>query len=190
MPTRVNPTTRLGEASLVRLSEAFARYIVIEGGVENLVGLRDHGRHLSPSSTSDRYEQPLVEFVAITEHFSTGRLLDLHPDLKDGDVGTWPSRNTSWNEREQIDVEDAGAFPEWPKVRGFVEARNAIQHGLGQLTRRQLQGKFRDDIFVAVASANIRLAGTRVLILHETVVDCLRYCSEFVLNLDRRAPVP
>jgi hypothetical protein len=139
---------------------------------------------------SARHEHALVELVAVAENFSTTRLLDLAPTINEAEVGTWPGRNNSWRNLFQIHIEDPTAFPEWPRVRGFVEARNAIQHGLGTLTRRQLQPARRAETFSALAVAGINLSGNRVVVSEESVTDCYQSCSDFVVNLDRMAPIP
>ena len=44
---------------------------------------------------------------------------------------------------------------------GFVEVRNALAHGLGRLTDRQL-GKYRGEVLPQIAAAGVRLDGDLV----------------------------
>jgi len=178
--------TYIGEASLIRLSEAYARHVA---RVSVDTSRPSSGRHF-PAYVLTNHELAVAEIVSVTEHFSTGRLQELQPTISDRDLSSWFARNRVWRETEQIDVEDQTQFPDWPVVLGFVEARNAIQHGLGSLTRRQLSPRYRASVLNALVAAQVRLSGSRIVLTDQAVATCFRHCSAFVLSMDIRARTP
>lgn len=74
---------------------------------------------------------------------------------------------------------------------GFVEARNALQHGLGRLTEMQLDPTSRrgreprrTQVLRDLAACGLVLNGDRVTVLVRDVERCLVACRELVLAAD------
>ena len=131
-----------------------------------------------------RHANALVDLVAVAENFSTKRLLAVHPELNDAQVSTWERRRKKWKNPGNIDLTTLTS--NWHRLMGFVEARNAFQHGLGRLTDMQL-GLRRDDILSDLESACISLTGDLVRVNGQTVAACYEVCEEFVIALDNQA---
>lgn len=140
------------------------------------------GRH-SPDRLATRDANTLVDLVAVAESFCVARLATVGITA---DVSTWDKRAKAWLNRS-IDL--VGACPGWLALMGFVEARNAIQHGLGRLTDRQL-GKHTAQSLAFISAAAIRLNGDAIVIGTDDIARCARVCAAFIRCLDAAAPPP
>lgn len=67
---------------------------------------------------------------------------------------------------------------------GFVDARNAIAHGLGSLTRKQLQK--RSKVSARLAQAGISLARDVLKLQPANVERCATVMKDYVRWLDAR----
>lgn len=129
-----------------------------------------------------RHKNAIVDIVAIVESFTGNRLRMLAPTVEDRDVFTWELRKKSWRREASIDLTTCQA---WDSFYGFVEVRNAIQHGLGRLTEFQLVR--RQEVLRAIAQSGTTLEGDLVRLSGRQVVDCSTRCSEFISWLDLAA---
>ena len=168
--------TAQAEWALRRLTSRTADYLDTPGSSANL------GRHL-PERLATRDANALVDLVAVAESFCVARLASVGLTA---DVHTWHKRSVAWLKRS---VDLAKDCPEWPAFMGFVEARNAIQHGLGKLTDLQL-GTRKLQILRFLVAADIRLNGNEILIGPTDVARCDGVCKDFIRWLDARAPAP
>ncbi len=169
-------TTAQAEWSLRRLTSRTAEYLDTAASPAVL------GRHL-PDRLATRDANALVSLVAVAESFCVARLASVGLTA---DVGTWKKREAAWLKRSVDLVKD---YAGWLALMGFVEARNAIQHGLGTLTDQQL-GKYKTETLAALAAAAIRLNGAALIIGTSDIARCDRICTEFVRWLDAAAPTP
>jgi hypothetical protein len=182
MPRRLNPVTDLGEAALTQITVRGLDH-------EQLMRLQDDnrnkiGRHLLENDRL-RHANALVDLVAVVENFTSQRLLKLRPNLTDNDVFSWEKRRTSWSGHANVDL--MSIAPHWALLQGFIEARNALQHGLGRLTDFQLSSQRRDRVLENLRFANVPLIGDLVLVDAETVRTCRNSCADFILVLDNTA---
>jgi hypothetical protein len=139
------------------------------------------GRH-SPDRLATRDANALVDLVAVAESFCVARLATVGITA---DVNTWDKRAKAWR-RRSIDVV---GYAGWPVLMGFVEARNAIQHGLGKLTDRQL-GKHKAQTLTFISAAAIRRNGDAIIIGTSDIARCDSACANFIRWLDTAAPPP
>jgi len=137
------------------------------------------GRHL-PDRFATRDANALVDLVAAAEAFCVARLATVGITAE---VTTWDKRAKAWLKQGVDLVKD---YPGWHAFMGFVEVRNAIQHGLGRLTDRQL-GKHKQETLRYIASAGIGLNGDAIIIGRDDVIRCDHACSTFIRWLDRAA---
>jgi hypothetical protein len=121
----------------------------------------------------------LLRLVAIGEDFSLARLVEVgESKLPEGDFArllweaelnrstdTWDQRNKLWKTYLGVSF---GAFERHEALNGFIDARNAISHGLGDLTRRQLRS--RDTIVERLRKAGITVRGNSLAIGERNVV--------------------
>ncbi|WP_143728158.1 hypothetical protein [Micromonospora cremea] len=174
--------TALGEAALGQLVIRTADYYTLlrlEGSAPN----GRSGRHLR-GFAAVRHGNALTDIVAVLESFTVNRLLNLRPGIAYNKVMKWTDRIKMWKKYGGVDL---AAYPRFQAVLGFVEVRNALEHGLGRLTERQLD-QHRDEVIRQLAAAGVRLDGDRVLIMPEDVERCRDVGGEFVKFLDLNAP--
>lgn len=143
------------------------------------------GRHL-PARELDSQVNALVDLVAVTESYFADRLAEVAPGAKQ--PTTWRARAKAWRDETGVDL---AADARWPLLMGFVEARNALQHGLGRLTEMQLDPSSRrgheprrTQVLRDLAACGLVLDGDRVAVLARDVERCLVACRELVLAAD------
>ncbi|GAB4062476.1 hypothetical protein GCM10028777_02340 [Angustibacter speluncae] len=170
-----NDLSRSAEAALDRLAARYAEHLHLAGS-----SLTDRGRHASrPEQT--REANAVVDMVAVAEAFSIDRLLDSWPSTPPANVGTWKKRQKAW-----LDVgADLTGATSWAALMGYVEVRNALQHGLGRLTDQQM-GR-RDQTLTRVAASGVDLNGDRVTVRDNDVDRCYCTCRNFVHQADKIA---
>ncbi|GAA4638200.1 hypothetical protein GCM10023196_094980 [Actinoallomurus vinaceus] len=182
MPSKFSPSSELGEAALTQIAMRTLDHKLLTAHDNTADGT--FGRHVILHNQL-RHENALIDLVAIAENFTSRRLLELRPSLDDGDVFNWEKRRKAWDKHAGVDITKITS--DWGRLLGFIEARNALQHGLGRLTERQLISSHRDKIFASLKAAEIKLTGDRVYIDNESVSNCRRVCGNFVIALDNAA---
>lgn len=173
-------SSALAEVALSRLA---ARAAMHAAGLDRAVG--EPGRHL-PARELDGDANALVDLVAVTESFFTDRLAEAAPAAKRST--TWHARAKAWRAEAGYNVT---ADPRWQVLMGFVQARNALQHGLGRLTDFQLDPTLlksgevrRTQVLRDLAASGLVLDGDRVIVLARDVERCLETSRELVLIAD------
>lgn len=179
------PLTSLGEGASSRLVTRFEDFKLID---ERATSDLWPGRHAPGGGSDARRGNAVVDIVAICENFATNRILQVCPGLNDHDVFTWAKREKAWLDELGVAYHSLGTH--WPGVEGFVEVRNALQHGLGRLTDSQLSAKRRSAVLNAIAAAGVELNGDRVILTSSDVASCAHACRNFILQLDHAAPSP
>jgi hypothetical protein len=106
--------------------------------------------------------------------------------VKENEILSWEKRITAWDRHTGIKLEKTIA--DWPVLRGFIEVRNALQHGLGHLTDMQLGPKRHDEVLSWIGKTGVTLHGDLVRVDELAVERCRRVCAEFVVSLDTAAP--
>lgn len=147
--------------------------------------------------TSDFYTQSaILALVSIAEEFSLSRLVELAEErspahrlvelLWESELGrsadTWSQRDTLLARYFGI---TAGSFPLRAALVGFIDARNAIAHGLGSLTRKQQQ--HQSKISARLAQAGITMERHALMLQPTNVENCAMVVTEYVLWLDAEA---
>lgn len=138
------------------------------------------GRHV-PRPEQTRQANAVVDMVAIAEAFSIDRLHASWPSTPPPSTSTWTKREKAWRDVGA----DLAASTSWLALMGYVEVRNALQHGLGRLTDQQL-GR-RDQTLSRIAASGVDLNGDRVTVTDGDVHGCYRTCRTFVLHADDAA---
>jgi hypothetical protein len=135
--------------------------------------------------------------VAVVEDFAVSALEDrLDRELDGGTVLTARARSglvgsieRSWDDRVKFQrqwfsppVDPAGPLAE---VRAFVEVRNAIAHGLGKLTRRQLGDDGGARTLATLATVGVSRSSSGVLKVDDAAVArCARSSRALVHEWD------
>jgi len=180
--------------------EAAARVMTTLAYGQVVIGLDLPERLLPPRAMllgDPRHSMVLPHIVAIAEEYSRALLVagseaSMDPTMrlmldlwnKDGRrraEGPWPQHREAWKQWYDIDFTDC---PDWLAVATFNEARNAIMHGLGRLTPRQLRKDGGKAIVEACALVGIVVRAGTLLISDSALVECARACRGFVFWLD------
>ncbi|MGC5321579.1 hypothetical protein ACPXB5_22910 [Micromonospora arida] len=173
--------TALGEAALGQLVIRVADYrtLLQFSGTRN----GQSGRHLRGSAVV-RHGNALTDLVAVLESFTVARLLNIRPAITHNQVMRWTDRIKMWKKHGGVDL---ATFPGLRAVLGFVEVRNALEHGLGRLTERQLD-QHRDEVLKQIAAAGVQLDGDQVILTPTDVVRCGEVGGDFIKFVDLHAP--
>lgn len=173
----------LAEVSLRRLALRAATHAA---GLDDPVG--EPGRHL-PACELNSNLNALVDLVTVTESYFADRLAEAVP--APSQPSTWRARADAWRDKAGVNI---AAHPRWPELMGFVEARNALQHGLGRLTDMQLSPTSRRgreprraQVLRDLAASGLVVNGDRVTVLASDVERCAAVCRELVLAADNVA---
>jgi hypothetical protein len=141
-------------------------------------------------------EDALVRFISIADEFTLRLLIDvteaklpqdervglLWEDFAERNTDSWGQRFSSWEILHKVTV---SAFPRYSPLRGYIEARNAIVHGVGALTRKQLKQLPRNTGLLN--SAGIAMTGTRLTLTVANATDCASTVSSLIKWLDEEA---
>lgn len=152
------------------------------------------GRRLG-SASFDRQEMQrhatFMRLLSITEAFCADRLLTeveglvepgrdvvvskVWADAAVGATGNWVDQQRRYKDWLDVKID-------WKPIDQVAEGRNAIAHGLGSLTRRQLRSDVKTR--AALKAAGIELVGDRLNLTETTLVRIAAICRETVLRVD------
>ena len=107
------------------------------------------------------------------------RLLMLEKELAGS--SSWEARRRSFKRHHAVDLRKCA---EHPRVEAAAEVRNAIAHGLGRLTTRQVLAV---ELPAQLARINISVVNGFVDLRQTHVADCAAYTAEFLRSLDASA---
>jgi hypothetical protein len=97
---------------------------------------------------------------------------------------TWEQRFRSWQDLHGISM---STFPRYHPLWGYIEARNAIVHGLGALTGRQMKKPPRTK--GRLTAASIGLIGSRLVLTVDHATECALVVRALIEWLDEEAAV-
>jgi hypothetical protein len=142
----------------------------------------------------------ILHIVSIAEMFAGEHLVDIAEQrLPDDDlvlriwdermpriVRDWIGRKAGWKQLFDLNW----TYRYWPELNGFITARNIIAHGMGELTRSQLQrGAIRDSVSKSLTSAKLTLRGRKLVPMDADVERAGRRVAHFVTWLDEQSRV-
>jgi hypothetical protein len=173
----------------------------------NMAGLKAHDRRSRfPKSFFDREQlqcqATLLRIISVTESFCAERLLNevepvVDPSRHKSVSAIWEraaiGATNSWSDQKLALRDWLGIRLEtsdWRPVEQLVEARNAIAHGLGTLTRRQLRNQ--EAVRLALADAGIALNSHNEVVLTDqalkrSVESCRHLISAYDVALQTAA---
>ena len=73
----------------------------------------------------------------VEPHFPIPRTVivdDIYLDAEDKAISSWPAMATAYKKWLGINLKSC---PHWESIQAMLDARNAVAHGVGELTRRQ-----------------------------------------------------
>lgn len=149
---------------------------------------------LAPPAFDDLQVQRQAIFlrmISITEAFCVDRLLQLAEDEispSGNNLRTviWENASTSavsnWSSIRSTYKLWYDIKPNWARINQLIEVRNAIAHGLGQLTR--IQRTKRQSITDMIREAHINLSGDRIVLEEETLQNVKKTCVDLISEVD------
>lgn len=176
----MNLVTVEAEQAFERLVARLAEYRTLA----NAVARRTGGRHAA-NQRPIHNANALVDLAAIAEAFCVRRLI-VASNVGPEELATWKARQKAWKQKANLDL---ATFQSWKPLMGFVEARNAIQHGQGRLTERQLD-THKQTALGWLDAAAIQRNGDVLLISTDDIDHCAQVCRDFIGWLDTAAPAP
>jgi hypothetical protein len=140
----------------------------------------------------------LPHIAAVAEEFARATLLEASEPLvtQDNDVlktlweraeeqvEQWRGMNVAWDRWHKINVERETRYK---RLRGVLEARNAIVHGLGRLTRRQTRRDGGAAVRGRLASVGITTNGLMLVVSDDAIKQCAQAAKAFIAWLDQEA---
>lgn len=147
------------EHSRRQLMVALAQHRRAEAALEFHVFIGGRLKVLPPGSmqAQHRREAVLVRCVTIVESFLVGQLVmrlapqapspraalveKLYAEFEDKGTGSWLAMDDYFTKYVKKDIKIRNGTSPFVKVGPIIEARNALIHGLGRFTARQVRGK-------------------------------------------------
>jgi len=139
----------------------------------------------------DRRQATLVRLLSITESFAAdllSREIDkaaneannasisrIAEDAVNQAIGTWAGQKKSYKEW-------LGISESWTKVEQLAEARNAVAHGLGKLTRRQLKNE--SGTTSQLRAVGIAVNNQAILLTEDNLQSAALICRDFIERID------
>jgi hypothetical protein len=106
-------------------------------------------------------------------------LEEVYNNAEDRATVSWDARRTHYKAWLGITIKGT----EWERFFVLVNLRNAVAHGVGQLTRRQAR-KNQVQLVSDFASVGVALKGTHIEFLNGAVRTCAGVASTFIKRLD------
>jgi len=141
----------------------------------------------------------LLRLLSITESFCAERLLVeveqvVSPPRSQTVANLWDDAavmaTKGWDDQKRAYKQWLGVEPDWKPVDRLAEARNAVAHGLGSLTRRQRRNA--QSAKAKIEEAGIAMAGDQVALSDEALATaaaaCRRVIEEVDLAVQQRPP--
>lgn len=104
------------------------------------------------------------------------RLLILEKEL--AATSTWEARRRSFRRHHGVDLRKCA---EHDRLEGAIEVRNAIAHGLGRLTSRQVLSA---ETPKQLSRVNVMVVNGYVNLRPIHLTECAHYCADFLRSLD------
>ena len=150
----------------------------------------------SSASHQARSQSTLLRLTSITEahvagqlvqrvepHFPTPRTAiidDIYVDAEDKAIGSWPAMIGAYKRWFGINLK---SYDNWNSIQAMLDARNAVAHGVGELTRRQAR-KDLTQLGRLLAEIDISVDGTRLEVPDEAIRSASSAARRFVVWLD------
>ncbi len=109
-------------------------------------------------------------------------LNDIYVKAEDNATGSWPKMTEHYARWFKIRISQK-TCPSWPRIEAMTHARNAVAHGLGEITPR-LAKMEATKLAGALATIDVGLTATSVVITERSLHSCELAGSDFITWLD------
>lgn len=133
----------------------------------------------------------LLRLVSITESFCAGRLI-ARAEESIGAPGSqvmthvWERASLdatgTWEAQKDAYRKWLGVKPDWQVLDGLAEARNAVAHGLGALTRRQV--KSHASTMTKINRTGIAVIDDVLILSDNDLLSAARACRDLISEVD------
>jgi hypothetical protein len=127
---------------------------------------------ITEAFASDMLSREVDQAVASTQSTTVAKIAD---EAVVRGTNTWQDQKRSY--KDWLAVEE-----DWKAVERLAEARNAVAHGLGLLTRRQLRSE--QSVKSRIQAAGIAFDGNRIILTDDNLAAAASACREFIERLD------
>jgi len=121
----------------------------------------------------------------IEPHFPMPRTViieDIYLDAEDRAISSWPAMVTAYKKWLGINLRSC---PNWESIQAMIDARNAVAHGVGELTRRQAR-KDLVQLRRLFSRIDINIDGTLLEISDKAVGSTSLAGRHFIVWLDNQ----
>lgn len=147
------------------------------------VAVKPPGRFQGPEITSDRSTQlAIAAIAAVVEQYAAAVLLDAAVATAKKALGDWDDKGKAWNTTFGVHPDQASVH--FPAMIGFYQARTAVLHERGHLTRAQRTEPRKSRVDAALAHAGLSRQGHRLILTAETVAHCAAVCCATISELE------
>jgi hypothetical protein len=193
---RLVPSTRAEAATTELMATLAAHQIWRRTRVVPFVRLGLPGRAGPAPRDVDHLTIP--HFAAVGEEFARAALLEASEPLvpqtneilrlmwlrAESQAEQWSGLEEAWVKWHGVNIRSE---PTYEIFRAVVDARNAIVHGLGHLTRKQTRGDGGAAVRLSLSRIGITTSGTLLIITDDVVKQSVQAARDFILWLDRES---
>lgn len=137
-----------------------------------LVGMIAEVESFCVSRTTERIKSELGKDSALAR--------DATREVERGIEGSWQQRIHSWKRWYGV----VAARSDFDKTLAFVEARNAIVHGSGHLTRRQLGNDAGRSVINQLRANGVKVQNGRIILTDDNLSACAVASRESIFWFD------
>lgn len=105
---------------------------------------------------------------------------DVYVRAEDNAIGSWPKMTEHYSRWFSIRMRTC---PSWRRIEALTNARNAVAHGLGELTRRMAR-KDKTQLRRDFATLDISMAGSAIVLSEMSLRSAAAAGREFIQWLD------
>ena len=157
------------------------------------IGARRRLPSFLPGARDRGASATLVGIVAVAEHFSGALLTREAAPNADGmatlirATSSWEALAKTWK-TDPHGIDFSMSQGRYARLSAFVTARNAVAHGLGDLTLRQRQNpEARSLAIKQLATVDLLVEGDSVVVDEAAVRSCAEVARDFIVWLDASA---
>lgn len=133
----------------------------------------------NPLQVTNAIGAELSRILSACESFATHSIRATDPNLTEMQLSTWKKRESEWKKLKVKPVD----LQSYELLKGFIQARNSYQHGMGKLTKMQ---EALPGIHEELKSAKIERIGDRIVLEADDITRLKEIARNFTLELDRK----
>lgn len=149
-------------------------------------------------SVQVRRQAAVLRIASIVESYVAGELVsrierhapqprssildDIYTRAEDSALASWPKLRDHYGRWLEIKI-NGSTCPSWPRIETMTNVRNAIAHGLGELTRRMAR-KNLSQLQRDFATIDVQIVGSALVLSEDALWSSAFTAREFINWLD------